>query len=412
MMSITRRRFLEAAGSLAAVGLLPGLSLARSDSEARLVLVILRGGMDGLAAVPPYGESSYERTRAGLALAAPGAAGGVLKLDGTFGLHPALRTFSALYQAGELVVLQAIATSYRERSHFDGQDILENGTAVPHAGSGWLNRALLAPSDAVVIGTPAPALALAQSVPMVLRGDAPVESWAPSPLPSLDPDTLARMADLYRDDAFFAARLRQALATDEMAERALGAAPAHGRRAGRAAFAALARAAAAFLRAPDGPRIAVLEFGGWDTHANQGAGQGRLATQLATLDRGVELLRQGLGSTWSQTAVIVISEFGRTVAENGTRGTDHGTAGAAFLLGGAVRGGRVVSDWPGLRKRALYEGRDLMPTLDARSLFKGVLRDHLGVQVGTLEQRVFPRSAKAAPLDQLILTPASRERSV
>ena len=147
MMSITRRRFLEAAGSLAAVGLLPGLSLARSDSEARLVLVILRGGMDGLAAVPPYGESSYERTRAGLALAAPGTADGVLKLDGTFGLHPALRTFSALYQAGELVVLQAIATSYRERSHFDGQDILENGTAVPHAGSGWLNRALLAPSD-------------------------------------------------------------------------------------------------------------------------------------------------------------------------------------------------------------------------------------------------------------------------
>ena len=415
MMSMTRRRFLEGAASLAAVGLLPGLSLARTESDARLVLVILRGGMDGLAAVPPYGESRYERTRAGLALAAPGSEGGALKLDGTFGLHPALKTFGGLYQAGELVVLQAIATSYRERSHFDGQDILENGTAVPHASSGWLNRALLAGSGGIAAELGAPAMALAQSVPMVLRGDAPVESWAPSPLPSLDPDTLARLADLYRDDAFFATRLRQALATDEMAQRALGATPARGRgarRAGRAAIAPLARAAAAFLSAPDGPRIAVLESGGWDTHANQGAGQGRLATQLAALDSGVQALRAGLGSAWSQTAVIVISEFGRTVAENGTRGTDHGTAGAAFLLGGAVRGGRVVSDWPGIRKRALYEGRDLMPTLDARSLLKGVLRDHLGVPAGALEQQVFPSSAQAAPLDQLIVTPAARERSV
>ncbi len=376
------------------------------------MLVILRGGMDGLAAVPPYGESSYERTREGLALAAPGEVGGVLKLDGTFGLHPALNTLHGLHQTGELVVLQAIATSYRERSHIDGQDILENGTAVPHAGSGWLNRALLARSGGVVAGVGPPAMALTQSVPMVLRGDVPVESWAPSPLPSLDPDTLARLLDLYRDDAFFAARLRQALATDEMAKRALRATPGRGRRAGRVAFAALARAAAAFLSAPDGPRIAVLEFGGWDTHANQGAGQGRLATQLASLDSGVTTLRQGLGPAWSRTAVIVVSEFGRTVGENGTRGTDHGTAGAAFLLGGAVRGGRVVSDWPGIRKRALYEGRDLMPTLDARSLFKGVLRDHLGVPPGALEQHVFPSSAAAAPLDQLIVTPAARERSV
>ena len=365
--------------------------------------------------MPPYGESSYERTRSGLALAAPGKADGLLKLDGTFGLHPALKTLHGLYQADELVVLQAIATSYRERSHFDGQDILENGTAVPHAGSGWLNRALLPRSGAAVAGIDVPAMALAQSVPMVLRGDVPVESWAPSPLPSLDPDTLARLAALYRDDAFFGARLSQALATDEMAKRALGGTLERGRRAGRGAgrgaFTPLARAAAAFLSAPDGPRIAVLEFGGWDTHANQGAGQGRLATQLATLDSGVQTLRQGLGTAWSQTAVIVVSEFGRTVAENGTRGTDHGTAGAAFLLGGAVRGGRVVSDWPGIRKRALYQGRDLMPTLDARSLFKGVLRDHLGVRMGALEQQVFPRSAEAAPLDQLIVTPAARERS-
>jgi uncharacterized protein (DUF1501 family) len=410
MNAITRRRFLEGAGTLTAIGFLPGLSLARPDTSGRLVLVILRGGMDGLAAVPPYGEPTYERTRAGLALEEPGRAGGILKLDGTFGLHPGLERLHRLYQAGEALVLHAMATPYRERSHFDGQDILENGTDTPHASSGWLNRALDTLPARDRPDTSAHGMALAQSVPMVLRGDAPVESWAPSPLPEVDADTLGRLAELYADEPFFAARLQRALATDDMADRAMGGGRHRGRRGRRGQFASLARPAATFLRAPDGPRVAVMEVGGWDTHANQGARQGRLATQLTALDAGIEALRQGLGPAWSQTAVIVVSEFGRTVAENGTRGTDHGTAGVGFLIGGAVRGGRILCDWPGIRRSALYEGRDLMPTLDARSLFKTVLRDHLGVPIGPLERDVFPNSAKAVPIEGLIRAPASGGR--
>ena len=414
MSGITRRRFLEGAGGLAAVGFLPRLSLAAAETPRRLILVILRGGLDALAAVPPYGESGYGRTRGRLALGAPGTEGGVLKLDGTFGLHPGLKALHDLYEEGSRVVVHALATPYRERSHFDGQDVLENGTEVPYAQSGWLNRALDALPDRSRGTSASLGMALAQSVPKVLRGPARVDSWAPSRLPGLDPDTLDRLADLYSEDPFFATRLSQALATDEMAERAIGSAGAGRQRArgrqGAGQIASLARAAARLLRAPDGPRVAVLEFGGWDTHANQGARQGRLAGQLASLDRGVDLLKQGLGPVWSETVVLIVSEFGRTARENGTGGTDHGTAGAGFVVGGAVRGGRVVADWPGLRKRALYEGRDLMPTTDTRSLFKGVLRDHLGISAGALERDVFPRSVAAEPLDGLIRSPASGGR--
>lgn len=414
MSELTRRRFLEGAGALAAVGFLPRLSLAAAETPRRLILVILRGGLDGLAAVPPYGESGYGRTRGRLALGAPGTEGGVLKLDGTFGLHPGLKGLHDLYEEGSLAVVHALATPYRERSHFAGQDVLENGTEVPHAQSGWLNRALEALPDRSADRSASLGMALAQSVPKVLRGPAPVDSWAPSRLPGLDPDTLDRLADLYSEAPFFATRLAQALATDEMAERAIGSAGAGRQRVrgrqGAGQIASLARAAASFLRSPDGPRVAVLEFGGWDTHANQGAGQGRLAGRLASLDRGVDLLKQGLGPVWSETVVLIVSEFGRTARENGTGGTDHGTAGVGFVVGGAVRGGRVLSDWPGLRKSSLYEGRDLMPTTDARSLFKGVLRDHLGISAGALERDVFPRSVAAEPLDGLIRSPASGER--
>lgn len=410
MRRMTRRRFLGGAAGLAAAGLLPRLSLARVETEERLVLVILRGGLDGLAAVPPHGEPGYERARARLALGRPGAQDGALELDETFGLHPRLAGLHQLYGSGELVVLHALATPYRERSHFDGQDVLENGTALPHARSGWLNRALLSLPGPGLGGSAGSGLgvALARSVPTVLRGAAPVSSWAPSPLPDLDDDTLERIADLYSDDAFFSARLARALDTDSIASTAAGGGPSRlGRRAGPGAFPSLARAAAGLLRAPQGPRVAVLELGGWDTHANQGAAQGPLASRLATLDRGMAELRRGLGAAWSRSAVLVVSEFGRTVAENGTAGTDHGTAGVGFLAGGVVQGGRVACDWPGIGKRALLEGRDLRPTLDARALFKGVLRDHLGVSPAALERDVFPGSAAAAPLDGLIRSPAA-----
>jgi uncharacterized protein (DUF1501 family) len=248
-------------------------------------------------------------------------------------------------------------------------------------------------------------MALAQNVPLVLRGPARVNSWAPSRMPEADSDTLQRIADLYSEDPYFASRLQAALAADEVANAEMGG-MAKGRRDPGRDVGALASAAGKFLAAADGPRIAVIEAGGWDTHANQGAEQGQLANRLRGLDQGLESLRTALGPAWRDTAVLVVTEFGRTVAVNGTRGTDHGTATCAFLVGGAVAGGRVIADWPGLSGGALYQGRDLKPTLDLRSVFKGVLAAHLGVAESELEERVFPESRAARPLEGLVKSQA------
>jgi uncharacterized protein (DUF1501 family) len=357
--------------------------------------VILRGGLDGLAAVPPYGEPAYAQLRGPLALAAPGAEGGALDLDGTFGLHPSLSNLHAIYRAREALVLHAAATPYRERSHFDAQNVLEAGSVTPNASSsGWLNRAL-ATLDA---GGEAPgAVAVADSVPLVLRGELAVTSWAPSRLPESDDDTLARVRRLYEAaDPALAESLNGALAAREIAGDA-----GDGNMGGRGgqAVAPLASAAARFLRSPAGPRVAVLDVGGWDTHANQGAAQGALALRLRGLDAGLQLLKTDLGEHWRNTSVLVVTEFGRTVAANGTRGTDHGTAGCAFLVGGAVAGGRVVGDWPGLAQRDLHEGRDLRATTDLRALCKSVLHERFGVGEAALARTVFPDSDAVEPLD-------------
>jgi uncharacterized protein (DUF1501 family) len=169
-----------------------------------------------------------------------------------------------------------------------------------------------------------------------------------------------------------------------------------------ARYAQIVSAAAGFLRQEQGPRVAVFDTIGWDTHANEGGAEGQLAGRLGALDKGLATLKQELGPAWADTAVLLVTEFGRTAAVNGTRGTDHGTGAAAFLLGGAVAGGRVIADWPGLSARALYQGRDLAPTLDLRSVFKGILAEHLAVPPRTLEDSVFPESAAAKPLRGLV----------
>ncbi|HET8698461.1 MAG TPA: DUF1501 domain-containing protein [Gammaproteobacteria bacterium] len=391
---LTRRALLSRAAQCAALAAAaPRLVLADHPGDARLVFVILRGALDGLAAAPPYGEPRYAALRGELALASPASSGGALKLDGLFALHPSLKSLYSLYGAGELAVLHAVATPYRERSHFDGQAVLENGgTAAPALHDGWLNRSL----GAFATGAREAAIAVADNVPLVLRGDRPVTSWAPSRLPDAPDDTLERIMDLYANDPLLAARLGDALATKELAG------DAGGRPGGQ--LPALASAAARFLAAPNGPRIAVLEATGWDTHANQGAEQGQLAARLGGLDAGIAALQRDLGDAWQRTAVLVVTEFGRTVAVNGTRGTDHGTGTCAFLAGGAVRGGRVIADWPGLAERDLYQARDLRPTVDLRAVFKGVLRDHLGVTPAALDTQVFPGSAAAAPMDGLVKT--------
>ena len=399
---ISRRDILRTASLGAVATVLPTALFAKAETDARFVLVILRGAADGLAIAAPYGDGSYRKIRGDLALPAPGQDGGLLKLDGMFGLHPSLAGVYDEYEKKQALIVHAVASPYRERSHFDGQDVLENGA--PDVGllrDGWLNRALAPLGGSLGNET---AIAMAVNTPLVLRGENSVTSWAPSQLPDADESTIRRLQDLYAGDEFFATRLTQALRSQEIAgdERSM-------RRMRRRArdveqVRTMMQATARFLAAENGPRIAVLEAGGWDTHANQGASTGSLANRLAGLDAGLVALRDGLGSTWSDTVVAVVTEFGRTVRVNGTRGTDHGTATAAILLGGAINGGRVLADWPGLRKSDLYEGRDLMPTADARSLFKGILADHFEIPDSLLERSVFPDSAAAPPMRNLIRT--------
>ena len=396
---LNRRELMQRLGMAALLSGAPGLALCRADTDARLVLVVLRGAVDGLAIAAPYGDGKYRRLRGELALEAPGEAGNLLPLDGMFGLHPALANVHRLFASRQALIVHAVASPYRERSHFDGQDVLESGAArVGDLRDGWLNRAIAALDGRTGDAT---AIALAANTPLILRGAHSVSSWAPSQLPDADDDTLRRIQALYANDEFFATRLEQALASQEIAA-AMGDTGRKHRGNEAAQGKALMEAAARFLTAPDGPAIAVLEAGGWDTHANQGAASGALATRLRGLDEGLAALQAGMGTHWSRTVVAVVTEFGRTVAVNGTRGTDHGTATAALLLGGALDGGRVIADWPGLAKSELFEGRDLYPTTDLRSVFKTVLADHLLVPANHIERNVFPDSAAARPIDNLI----------
>lgn len=397
---IRRREMLKAIGLATAVNSVPRFAFAKTDMDARFVLIVLRGAADGLAIAAPYGDGSYARARGELALPPPGGESGLLKLDGLFALHPSLATTYERFQADEALIVHAVASPYRERSHFDGQDLLENGASRTAAlRDGWLNRAL-----ASIHGSPPQAIALAQNAPLVLRGDNPITSWAPSRLPDADDSTIRRLQDLYADDEFFATRLEQALASQEIAT-GMGDLDKRQVRGNEARqFGEMMSAAARFLATDGGPTIAVLELGGWDTHANQGTTQGPLASRLAALDTGLDNLRVGLSHAWRHTVVAVVTEFGRTVHVNGTRGTDHGTATAAILAGGAVQGGQIVSEWPGLRDNDLYDSRDLQPTTDLRSVFKSVLLEHLDVPRGVVEDAVFPDSRAAPPLQKVIRT--------
>jgi len=390
---VTRRQsFALVGGGVLAAGL-PRAALAAVETDKRLVVVLLRGAMDGLSAAPATGDPDYERARNGLAITPPGESGGALKLDSTFALHPNLTGMKSLYDSGEMILVHAAATPYRDRSHFDGQNLLENGAEQPYGlDTGWLNRALAQmPATGKPLG-----VALNSHMPLMMRGPAAVTSWAPSLLAPPDSDTIQRLASLYGEtDPQFAANFANAQSANGVA---MGGAGAGG---GYQTFVGLMTAAAKFLSAPGGERVAMVEIGGWDTHVNQAGAFSPLSTNLLTLDRGLAAMKTGLGAAWQQTAVVIVSEFGRTVAMNGTQGTDHGTAGAVFVVGGAVKGGRVLADWPGLKAGALYQDRDLKPTTDFRTIATGVLRDHMGLQ-GAQLAAVFPSSAPIKPRDGLI----------
>jgi len=404
---VTRRRFLVGAGALAASAALPTVLFAKTGGSARLVVVILRGALDGLAAAPPHGDPHYALLHRELAIAAPGAADGALGLDSLFGLHPALQFLHERYLGGELVVFHAVASPYRDRSHFDGQNVLENGLTRPlGTADGWLNRALAS----LPRGTHQErAVAVSLNVPLILRGDAPVLSKSPLETPDIDEDLVARLADLYSKDDWFSARLSEAVQSEKlinagggMAASAAAGPPVVAGKPATDRLSGVARMAGTLMHSEEGPEIAVIEASGWDTHANQGGVKGTLAQRLSGLDHALRGLADELGALWEQTAVLVVTEFGRTAAMNGTRGTDHGTGSCAFLAGGAVRGGRVIADWPGLAPNVLLENRDLKPTLDLRSVFKGVLDEHLHLDGKSLATRVFPDSFAAPNLRGLI----------
>lgn len=372
------------------------LALAAAPTDRRLVVVVLRGALDGLAAVPPLFDRDYATLRAGLGPTAPGEPGGALDLDGRFGLHPALVQLHAMYRAGEAAIVHAVATPYRERSHFDAQDLLENGTVRARgANDGWLNRAL----GLMGRGETRLGLAVGQNVPLVLRGPVPVGSWAPHNLPGLNPDFLGLLTRLYERDAPLKAALMEAQRTHAMTGDVLGDAQEARAARGIGALPAVAAALGKLLAAEDGPRVATFEIGGWDTHAAQNL---RLAQMLKVLDDSLAALRDALDGAWRRTAVLVVTEFGRTAYRNGTGGTDHGTAGVAMLLGGAIAGGRVLGSWPGLAEAKLHQGRDLAPTTDLRAVLKGVLSTHLDLPRRALERGVFPGSSEASPIDGLV----------
>ena len=379
-LSASRRRFLQGLSASMATVPVGSLSWAAGSGDHRFVVVVLRGGMDGLAAVPPIGDPSYAAVRGKLALSPDQ----VIPLDGTFGLHPALAPLADWYTEGHLLPVHAVGLTYRGRSHFDAQDALENGTESPSgASSGWLNRAL------TTLPTPESATSIGTALPLLLRGDARAASVDPTRDTKAPDDFLSTVVDLYARDPVLSSALSTALDAHD-AVMASGSSDKGRRRSRTNRFQAGMQAAGTLMAAADGPRVMVVDSGGWDTHARQGTVEGTLARQLQGLAGGLVALRTGLGSTWNATTVLCISEFGRTVVPNGTGGTDHGTGGVAFLAGGRVAGGRVVADWPGLRPEDRTDRRDLRPTLASRQVFKAALHGGLGLSDDALDGLVFP----------------------
>jgi uncharacterized protein (DUF1501 family) len=401
----TRREVLLASGTLFAWAHLPKLAHAEGR-DPRFLAIVLRGALDGLATVAPVGDPDWTALRGDNALM-PNGKTPPLKLTDFFALNPAMPNLHRLFKANQAIVVHACATPYRERSHFDGQDLLESGLPKPAVSdSGWLNRALasLAPGGRVDPRVNK-AFAVGPVTPLVVRGPAPVLSWSPRRLPPASADTVQRLLDLYRhsDPKLAGAidestRLAAIEHSGEMAQKAGGPRPAQV----RGYFAEAAGTAAKFLAQPDGPRVGALAFDGWDTHNNEGIAQGRLSQLLGSLDGAIAAIETNMGPAWRETVVALVTEFGRTARINGTDGTDHGTATVALLVGGALKGGRVVADWPGLKPANLYENRDLKPTTDLRAVLKGLLKDHLRADERVLADNVFPGSKDIKPMAGLL----------
>ena len=380
---LSRRVFLGAGGAAVVALAMPQMAFARANTSRRFVFIIQRGAADGLSTLGPTGDPQHAGLRGDFDQDLQSGT----KLGSFFTLHPSLAETAKMYAANQALFVHAVASPYRDRSHFDGQNVLETGgTAAYQLRDGWMNRLL-----ALLPQSEARAIAVSATVPVALRGARDVSSYAPSALPAASEDLLARVGDLYSADRQLAPLWSEAMQTRKLT----GDLTADGGRNAAATGALAAR----LLSGPQGDRIAFIETGGWDTHSGQ---KGRLMGQLRGLDAMLAALKTGLGPAWSDTLVLVATEFGRTAAPNGTGGTDHGTASTALLLGGALKPGGIVGDWPTLKPSALFENRDLAPTLDMRGLFKGLLAEHLGVERAALDTKVFPDSAGVRPVAGLV----------
>lgn len=379
---LSRRRFLGASLALgcsaAASPFVTPVTLAVTPGDNRLVVIVLRGAMDGLDVVQPVGDRFLAQHRKALST---GEKGGAQDLDGFFMLHKGLSGLMPLWQAGELSFAHAVSTPYRDkRSHFDGQDLLENGGNSPDGGltpgrDGWLNRMLsLLPGSSSET-----AFAVGRENLLLLSGDAPVSAWSPDSDMALSPQAQLLLNAIYRDDPLF----REASATAMQLAGGQEAGMMNPRQAARAE--ALAGFAAQQLSRE--ARVAAFSLNGWDTHQNQ---PGALGNALKELQTAILTLKQGLGPAWEKTAVLCLTEFGRTVRENGNRGSDHGTGGAAIFAGGALRGQQVLGQWPGLAPEDLYRDRDLMPTADVRLYAAWAMRGLFGIDRDKLDSVVFP----------------------
>ena len=367
---------------------LPGVTFAQVKQDGRFVFVLLRGGFDGLAAVVPFGDDAYARLRSGFAF----EESELFALNELFGLAPGLSPLRDLWQANELVTLHAMAIPYRTRSHFDGQAILETGIDRPVGSSdGWLNRLLQ------VMSRKRSGIAIAAGMPRSLTGSYEVQTWSPTQLGVVDDAYLQRLGALYRTDKALYGRFEAAVQQQDT----VGEEPMARGNARRGGVASIMQAAARILRQDDGPNIAAMEFSGWDTHANQGLAGGALDRLLGQLAEGLMTFRTDMGPAWSNTTVVVMTEFGRTARANGTRGTDHGTAGAGFLIGPKVKKSAAFADWPGLDDRLLFEGRDLKPTLDVRAVLKAAIAGTFDLSRPQLD-RVFPNAPEVRPLYDLL----------
>ncbi|HTV34994.1 MAG TPA: DUF1501 domain-containing protein [Xanthobacteraceae bacterium] len=402
----SRRAVLLSSGTLFAWAYLPKLARAEGR-DPRFLAVVLRGALDGLATVAPVGDPNWVALRGDDALTLDGKIP-ALRLDNFFALNPAMPNLQRMFAAHEAIIVHAAATPYRERSHFDGQDVLESGMTKPNASdSGWLNRALAGLTPGGRVNPKGGKIfAVGPVTPLIARGAAPVLSWSPQHVLPASEDTVQRLLALYRQSDPALARAlddNAKLAAIEkaggMAERKPGG-PGPGQV--RAYFAEVAGNAAKFLAQPEGPRVGALALDGWDTHFDEGIAHGRLSQLLAALDDALAAVKTNMGPAWSETAVVLMTEFGRTAHINGTEGTDHGTGTVALLVGGALKGGRVVADWPGLKPADLYEGRDLKATTDLRAVLMGLLRDHLRADERVLAENVFPGSGNVKPMAGLV----------